>query len=515
VGSIRAKLVLLTATLVALVVGGVAAGASLGAGREAEARVRAEIARTARAVVDGGFLRAPETLRRIARFLGAEVAAVRADGAIAAATFAPEGADARDAFRRPDRVADAPPLEPAALAAIEPLLRSGAASEVLGDAARARPAVVEVALAGRPATLALAAIPAPDAAGGDARALLLVYPGHLLSAARRDALRPGLLVGAIGLALAVAAAALLARSFVRPIERLSAAARRIEAGEPGARLDAVRTGDEVEALARALEGMVAGLRAAEARAAEAERLAALGRLVGGLAHEVKNPLAAIRMSVELVAERARGGRDEEALRVVLDEIEKLSSFAAKLLGAVRAPVVHLERAPLAPLVDDVVRLLSRQLEHLGVRVEVRAPRGLPEARLDAVCLRHVLLNLVLNACDAMPAGGRVEVALEARGGALELAVADEGAGVAEADRARLFTPFFSRKPGGTGLGLALCAAIVEAHHGSISYDPRPPRGSIFTIRLPLAEPPLRTPTLKPEARSPHVATSLASRAEAP
>jgi len=457
--TLRRKLILATVALSALVAGGVGAGASWVAGRRAEERVRAEISRTAAVVVSGGFLWQKEALRQVARFLGAEVVTLRPGGEVAVTTAAP----GRDAVLH-------------------------AALRGLDAGPEGAPFVHEVRIEDGAATVALVVVPPFD------DRLALVYPRHVLSEARAEALVPGLVAGGLGVLVAALAGALLARGVVRPIERLSQVARRIEAGDREARLDMVRTGDELEALAGALERMVAGLRAAEARAHEAERLAALGRIMAGLAHEIKNPLAAVRMTVELLLERSRGAEEKEALSLVLEEVERLTLFSAKLLTYAKEPVVTPRPAPLAPIVRDTARLLGRQLAHGGARLALDLDGDAPDALVDEVAFRHVVLNLLLNAMEAMPEGGAVRVSVASEEGWAALAVEDDGPGVAPDDAARLFTAFFSRKPGGTGLGLSMCRTLVQAHGGTIRFEPRRPRGARFVVRVPAAPvpAPLRT-----------------------
>lgn len=428
-------LVLLIALPVALI------GAA-GAAREAEARLGEDGERAARVLAEGRFLFAPDALRHVARFIGADVAAIAPDGRVAATTLAPDAAaalaPAAAAARSPAAAAGRAPaaggaLPPGAAAAL-------ARSPTTADAERRRTAVAEIDLGGVPVTIAVAEAPRSEGA------LALVYPGHLLREARRAALLRTGGAAAVALALALGAAAAF--------------------GHMGARV-----------------------RAAEERAREAEKLAALGRLFTGLAHEVKNPLAALRMTAELLNERVRGAGEREAVALVLDEIERLSLFAAKLLTYARGPVVAPRPVAAGEVARQVARILERQLAHVRVELEVIEAPGAPEAMLDAVAFRHVLMNLVLNAADAMPRGGRVRIRIgEGAPGACRVVVEDEGEGVAAADVARLFEPFFTRKPGGTGLGLHVSRTIVAAHGGTIAFEPRA-RGAAFVVEVPAAPAP--------------------------
>ncbi len=402
----------------------------------AEDAVRRDTERTAALLAHADFARSPAVLERVAQFLGADVITLDADRRPLAATLPP--------------------------ARLEDLARAVAAAPPEG--------VQEIVFGGAPATLGTAA--------AGAGAVALVYPGHVLSERRGFTL---LRIGAValaGVAVGTAGSVLAARSVVRPVRDLARAAERIAAGDLEARLEA-QTGDEIEVLGRVLAAMVASLR-------EAERLAALGRLTAALAHEVRNPLTSAGMTLEIERERLADPRGREALGIVLRELRKLALFAEKLLAFARGPgAAALRPAPLAPVVEEVLALLASQLDHLGIRVERDFAPDLPDARLDPDLFRHVVLNLVQNAIEAMPSGGSLAIAIRAvSGGGLRLAVSDEGVGVAPEDAPRLFEPFFTRKQAGTGLGLAIARAIAEAHGGSIRYRPRAPRGSTFEVDLP-------------------------------
>jgi two-component system sensor histidine kinase HydH len=210
--------------------------------------------------------------------------------------------------------------------------------------------------------------------------------------------------------------------------------------------------------------MVREIRAAEERLRESERFAALGRLAGGIAHELRNPLTAIRMAVETAAKGNEESR-AEARDIALSEIERLDRTLREMLDYVRPREPKLADVDAGELLADVAALLTPQCEHLRVKLETEAEPGLV-LRVDADRMKQALLNLVLNAAQAQPQGGVVRV--RARAGAVE--VADEGPGIPAEVRETLLQPFVTTKAAGIGLGLAVVAQVAEEHGARLEYE---------------------------------------------
>lgn len=216
----------------------------------------------------------------------------------------------------------------------------------------------------------------------------------------------------------------------------------------------------------------------------------LATLAGGLAHEIRNPLSTIGMNLELLAEDL-GAEDSGSARRMLRRVEKLQAECSSLedilnafLQFTRAGEPDLQDCSLNDLVTDFVGFLTAQADEQGVELSTHLDANLPCARLDKSLLRQVLANLARNALEAMPNGGRLEFITMVRDGALVLEVIDTGRGMNETTRSRMFQAFFSTRSGGSGLGLPTVRRIIEAHHGTISCDSEPSRGTRFTIVLP-------------------------------
>lgn len=229
------------------------------------------------------------------------------------------------------------------------------------------------------------------------------------------------------------------------------------------------------------------LEAAEESLRRRERLAALGEMAAGIAHEIRNPLGIISSSAQLLAGRMpAGGREGELLGIIGEEAGRMNRLITDFLAFGR---------PSAPLRTpcDLGELLRRAAEHLrpmaerqGIELRLDLPGGPLPARLDEGMMGQVLLNLLLNALEAAGGGGRVALALEAGEGEYAVRVSDTGPGIPEEHRGRIFTPFFTTKERGTGLGLANAYRMVESHGGELLLGDSA-QGATFIVRLPAGE----------------------------
>ena len=230
---------------------------------------------------------------------------------------------------------------------------------------------------------------------------------------------------------------------------------------------------------------------------ERERLLAqyaeIASLAGGLAHEIRNPLSTIRMNLELLGEDAEELDDPRRQRM-LRKIERiqlecghLEEVLTAFLQFARAGELETELADLGAVVQEFITFYEPEAKRLGVELSPHLDSHLPPVRLDRSLLRQVLMNLALNAQQAMPDGGTLELQAYRSGDAVGLDIIDSGCGIDQSAQQRMFQAFFSTKPGGSGLGLPTARKIIEAHGGTIHCDSEPGRGSRFTIRLPAAE----------------------------
>lgn len=219
----------------------------------------------------------------------------------------------------------------------------------------------------------------------------------------------------------------------------------------------------------------------------AEKLTGLGELVAGVAHEVRNPLGVIRASVQMMEQEMKEGcQSADLTHVMLQEIDRLDAVVNALLDFGRP--AESQFGPVEPkhVLDEVVLLTKQFAKQQQVEVLTDYPDELPEIWADEDRLKQVFVNLISNAIQAMPDGGCLGVSATPRDGYLRVSFTDTGLGITEAEQARIFDPFHTTRPEGSGLGLSIVHRIVDAHRGFITVSSEPGQGSTFTVGLPLS-----------------------------
>lgn len=218
----------------------------------------------------------------------------------------------------------------------------------------------------------------------------------------------------------------------------------------------------------------------------ADRLSALGQLSAGLAHEIKNPLASMKGSLEILASEFPPGHDKREFAEMLErELNRLNGVLSEFLQFARPPKPDRGPCRVRDVLDSIEVLCSQEAARRRVTIGVDCPAELPEVELDAAQIQQALLNVVLNGIQAMPDGGRLTMTARANGKELDITVRDEGVGIPEENRSRIFDPFFTTKEKGTGLGMAIAHNLIQGHGGDIQIVDEPGQGSTFRIVLPL------------------------------
>ncbi|MDY6909129.1 MAG: ATP-binding protein [Thermodesulfobacteriota bacterium] len=229
-----------------------------------------------------------------------------------------------------------------------------------------------------------------------------------------------------------------------------------------------------------------GIKQLEEQLRRSERLAALGRLSAGIAHEIRNPLSSIKGFAAILAKKVQGDENARALsKVMEDEVNRLNRVVTELLEFARPTELQKRRTAVKELIEHSLRLVESDAQAAGIRLSVDVRPQELRAEFDPDRFSQVLLNLYLNAIQAMDRGGRLSVEAERHEDEWVLQVEDTGCGIEPAEIPHIFDPYFTTKPRGVGLGLAVVHKIVEAHNGEIDVESSPGRGTRFTIRLPL------------------------------
>ena len=295
------------------------------------------------------------------------------------------------------------------------------------------------------------------------------------------------LYSAIALLVGVGAA-LVSQRLLAPIQRLTEGVKAVAAGDLSRKVE-LRRDDEIGLLAREFNAMAASLDRQRTELRRAERLAAVGRISAQITHEIRNPLNAIGLNAELLSEELTGLPEAPEARTLVAaitrEVDRLEGVAERYLRFARLRPA-LEPLDLNELLGGLLDFLAPELAAAGVTVERALAARLPPVRGDEAQLRGVFLNLLRNAREAMPGGGRVTVRTGPWEGGAEARIEDTGGGIPPGDLTRIFEPFYSTKERGTGLGLAFTQQVVEEHGGVIQCESAVGRGTTFTLRLPAA-----------------------------
>jgi two-component system, NtrC family, nitrogen regulation sensor histidine kinase NtrY len=307
---------------------------------------------------------------------------------------------------------------------------------------------------------------------------------------QRQVVSAAMLVGGVGILVAVLASLWFAARVTRPVESLAGAARRVAAGDLAAKVD-VESSDELGELAAAFNRMTEDLVQQKQRTLQAERVAAWRELARRLAHELKNPLFPLQVTVENLV-RAKEKAPEmfeevfrEGTSTLLAEVSNLKTIIGRFSEFARMPQPQRQPTQLNEVVHSVLRVFQAQLQEKSeITVRAHLASELPMISADPDLLHRALSNLVLNAIDAMPQGGEITIRTQSVGEAVELSVSDTGSGLTQEECERLFTPYYTTKLHGTGLGLAIVQSVVSDHGGKISVESTKEKGTTFRIDLP-------------------------------
>jgi signal transduction histidine kinase len=312
---------------------------------------------------------------------------------------------------------------------------------------------------------------------------------RVVAKAARDRL---IVIGLLGL-LMVTFLFAFTRRFTRPVTELSQAAQRVTAGDLGFELP-ISGPEEISRLSRTFNEMIVGLRRSrdlEDQLQRAERSAVVGRLASGIAHEIRNPLNFINLSIDYLKEKFAPQADDSRseytriLTTIKDELARLNRLVSDFLSYGRPARLKLREVDARTLIDDVRTLVAAQSEQQNVRINIEQNgNGNAMLQADAELLKTCFSNLMINAVQAMPEGGTLNITLSPNSSEVEVEFADNGPGIAPDALEQIFEPYYSTKETGVGLGLPLTKKIIEEHGGQISVRSEPDSGATFTVVLP-------------------------------
>lgn len=316
---------------------------------------------------------------------------------------------------------------------------------------------------------------------------LAIQPASEAFAPVAAMLRRWILALALIFVLAGMAAMVMARRMVRPLQHLTAATRVIGAQAAPAPVR-VETRDEIGELARSFNAMSLRLDRAQRELLNAAKFALIGELAAGIAHEVRTPLSVLRSSAQVLA---RSLPDASASQIelaegMIEEVDRLDRVIEGLLQLARPQLPRLEPTDLNELLARACDFTEHSLKQKRIALAPQLAAGLPPALCDGAQIYQVALNLLVNATHFAPPGSEVTVRTLGRDGLVGFEIVDHGPGISAEAQQHIFTPFYTTRPGGTGLGLALVDRIVKSHQGAVTVRSQPGRGAAFRVMLPIA-----------------------------
>lgn len=304
------------------------------------------------------------------------------------------------------------------------------------------------------------------------------------------------LIGLGGLFLGMGGAALLARRITNPIKKLVGGTVNIAHGDFSQKID-IYSHDEIGDLARNFNDMSAKLlearekmEEAHKRLIQAEKLASIGRVSAGMAHEIRNPLTSVKLNIQKVLQSDSVDRtDMEHLKIAQEGISRMEIIVKDILDYTRTTELNLDRFSIEEILDESIKMIRDSFSQKKIVLEKKYQKNLPSVVVDGEKLRQVFLNILRNAYEAVEIEGKIIVSLSLAKDEGErkvrIVISDSGPGIQEKDMDAIFEPFYTTKTTGTGLGLSIARKIVEQHRGSIEAVPGNGKGASFEVLIPI------------------------------
>lgn len=430
--------------------------------RAMQTRVEAQIRNTAMLISQSDFALNPTILASVKAIASADVVTFDDAGQVLASTLAPaQSASVVGSVREAMASADGTPREDAA------------------------PSAVTIQCGGQPCDVAYQAMRSRS----NATVAVVTTRGEILQATR-TVTRAILVASFVSLLGMVLLTQVVARSVTRPIDALVRFTRDVDTGDMKGRAPA--GDDEIGGLGHAFNAMLDRLNRSQEALVRSEKLALAGLFAARVAHDIRNPLSAIKMQTQLLRARLGPGADRHSI-AMLDDVQRdilqVESVVRDLLELARPGELKREAVRLGDVVDEALEHVATHLAYRKIQIHKDVDPRLPAIPLDAARLKQALLNIIGNAADAMPTGGTLSVAagIAADASEVRLDVCDDGIGIDPAILPNVFDPFVSSKRDGMGLGLVNAKAVVEGHGGRIEIAPAASRGTCVSMWLPRGE----------------------------
>ena len=314
----------------------------------------------------------------------------------------------------------------------------------------------------------------------------LLRPMEAIAEAKRTLTWYMLSIAVLVIGLVALISHLIGRNLTNPIKILVDSTARVATGNLDEQCE-LKTHDEIGDLAAAFNQMTRDLKQSRDQLIQAERLATAGKMSASFAHEIRNPLSSMRMLAQMLMQKPEMSqeRHQQSLRYILEEIERIDAIVKGLMDFARPTALNLTQQSLAPVLKAVLDLMEANLAHHKIALMLDLSTVTPAIQFDSDKLKQAFMNVVLNAMEAMPQGGVLEVSTIADEDRVGIKVVDTGIGIPEADLVQLFEPFFTKKTRGTGLGLANVKRILEEHGGSVEIESTLGEGTEVLLWLPV------------------------------
>jgi signal transduction histidine kinase len=302
-------------------------------------------------------------------------------------------------------------------------------------------------------------------------------------------------IGVLGLLIGIIGAAWITRRITTPLQKLVEGTKHISRGDFSLKID-IESQDEIGNLARSFNEMSRQLQLLQKRMEDAtkrliqvEKLASIGHISTGIAHEIRNPLTSVKLNIQKLSEKENLDEfDLLNLEISQEGIAQIEKFIKELLNYARVSELNLDSFSMEQIIDGSIKMIADSLELKNVTLEKKYAPDLPQVRVDADKVRQVILNILRNCLEAVDVGGQIWISVSlntlASGPRLMVEISDNGKGVPQKDWENVFEPFYTTKASGIGLGLAIARKIIEQHQGAIRVKSRDGQGSCFEILFP-------------------------------